>query len=132
VPASSKPTSWSILLPLIVLALMSTALPQNLFNASGKPLKKQAQTTREPIIVLDTVRMSGGFGTLRLNGSFTSSKHSVSATATGLMNAHVTPILSDTTDAVNYYGVRLFTDSLIIKSSQTDDSGLVAVRIDIR
>ena len=131
-PASSKPTLCGIFVTIIILALMSTAYPQNLFNSDGRPLKKQAQDSKEPIVVIDTVRMSGGFGTLRLSGSFSSNKHSVSATATGRMNPHVTQILSDTTDAVNYYGVRLFTDSLIIKSSQTDDSGLVAIRIDIR
>jgi len=132
VPASSKPLSWGVLLPIIVLALMSMAYPQNLFNSSGKELKKQAQHTKTPMVVIDTVRMSGGVGTLRLNGAFSKEKHSVSATSIGAMNAQVTQILSDTTGAVNYYGVLLFTDSLIIKSSQTDDSGLVAIRIDIR
>lgn len=130
-PASSKPI-FITLVVIFVLALMSMAHPQNLFNSNGRPLSKRAQQSKAPMVVVDTVRMSGGFGTLRLNSSFTKDRHSVSATATGRMSAHITQILSDTTDAVNYYGVKLFTDSLIIKSSQTDDSGLVAVRIDIR
>ena len=127
-PALSK----LFIVTLLCLGLMSTALPQNLFNAAGKPLKKQAQSKREPKVVLDTLRMSAGFGVLSLNSSFKKGHHSVVASSTNDMKVQVTQILSDTTGAVNYYGVMKYIDSVLVKSSQTDDSGLVEVRIDIR
>lgn len=109
-----------------------TAYSQDLFNAAGKPLAKQAQRTREPKIVLDTLRLSGGFGVLRLNQAFKKGKHSVVASTVNNMKVQVTQVITDTTDAVNYYGVLKYIDSILIKSSQTDDSGLVEIRIDIR
>lgn len=127
-PASSK----FLLMVILCLGLMSMAYPQNLFNAAGKPLKKQAQSKREPKVVLDTLRLSGGFGTLKLNGSFKNGHHSVIASTTNDMKVQVTQVLEDTTYAVNSYGVRKYIDSVLIKSSQSDDSGLVEIRIDIR
>ena len=125
--------SRNMLIILFTLTLMSTAhSQQKIYNSKGKLLGKRTQRTMTPKIVVDTLRMSGGFGVLRLNSSFTKGFHAVNASNSVNMRVQVTQILSDTSEAVNYYGVRKFTDSVMIKSSQADDSGLVEIRIDTR
>ncbi len=122
-----------------ILIIMLLAIPvsaQTPFLASGERFAKELQKTRKPIVVIDTVRITAGYGTLTLNKSFQSkNKHSVAPTSANTLYATITPILIDTTKTPYAYGyVRSNAgDVLTIKSSGgTADTCTVVVHIYLR
>lgn len=126
----------SFLFPLVVvLGVFAVVAAQQTFDSRGKPLRKVARSSAEPKMVMDTVSIVGGFGTLNLNTTFSKRKHNVSATEGGKILATITQIIADTSGSVYTYSYVPSTNgkSLTIKSSGgAADTGLVAVQIFIR
>jgi hypothetical protein len=121
----------------MVMALLAVSVfAQSPFLSNGERFDKDLQKTRKPIVVVDTVRITAGYGTLGLNKSFKSKKqHSVAPTSANTLYATITPILLDTTKTVYSYGyVRSRAgDSLTIKSSgAAADTCSVVVHIYLR
>ena len=123
-----------ILIMIVILAIPISA--QRPFLANGERFAKELQKTRKPIVVIDTVRVVAGYGTLSLNKNFKSqNKHSVAPTSANTLYATITAIIVDTTKMVYSYAyVRSsMGDSLTIKSSGgTADTCTVVVHIYLR
>lgn len=111
----------------------------SIFRADGSiygPVEEGPLRMRYPIMVMDTVRMEDGIGTLILNnmvlkrGGF----HNVSGSKALAIFPSAFGYLSDTTEAVNSYSCVVSTsaDTIWIKSSQSDDSGKVIVEALVR
>lgn len=105
---------------------------QNIFLGNGKRFAKVASKTKEPKIIVDTVNVVAGYGTLVLNKDFSREKHSVSATSRSNMFITATGLIADTSKAVYYYGCYLSAkgDTVMIKSSGgAADTNKVVVQI---
>lgn len=124
--------SNKLLILLILLLIPMAVFGQTIFQGNGKRFSKVAQKTREPKIIVDTVNVVAGFGTLVLNKTFTREKHSVAATDNMNIFITVTGLITDTSETVYYYGCYLSKggDSIIVKSSGgTADTSKVVVQI---
>ena len=123
-----------ILIIIVILAIPVSA--QRPFLANGERFAKELQKTRKPIVVIDTVSITAGYGTLSLNKSFQSkNKHSVAPTSANTLYAQITPIILDTTKTVYSYAyVRSRAgDVLTIKSSGgAEDTCTVVIHIYLR
>lgn len=120
---------WSSLLILLLPVLL---FGQNIFLGSGKRFAKVAGRTKEPKIVVDTVNVVAGFGTLVLNKEFSREKHSVSATSRSDVFITATGLIVDTSKTVYYYGCYLSAkgDTVKIKSSGgSADTSKVVVQV---
>lgn len=115
---------------LALLVCVSVAEGQNIFNAKGKPFAKRQGRTQEPKIIVDTVRIVAGYGSLSLTTNFTSSQHRTAATSVGNVYAQISRLLTDSTKAVYSYSYAVADKGarLVIKSSGgTADTGKVVV-----
>jgi len=101
-------------------------------NKFGQTVEKVS--AREPFEVVDTLHLSAGVGRIIFNSHFTSTKSNVLPTSKGNIFPSITQILSDTSDAVNYYAVYISNnlETLIVKSSLTSDSSDVRIRLLMR
>lgn len=120
---------------LLVVGVFAMVAAQQTFDSRGKPLRKVARNSAEPKMVMDTVSVIAGFGTLNLNSTFSKRKHRVSATSGTKILATITQIMSDTSGTVYTYSYVPSEDgkSLTIKSSGgAADTSLVAVQIFLR
>jgi hypothetical protein len=120
---------------LILLILAPIIMGQTIIDGKGNLHAKRAKRTQEPKVIVDTVRMSAGIGTMTLKKESTRKQHSTAPTASTRMYPQgITQILLDTSDAVNRYAFFINTtrDTVVIKSSQTDDSGLVAISLFVK
>lgn len=118
-----------------VLYLSDSAESQSpIFTAGGKPFNKVANVSKTPKIIADTVRMSGGYGSLTISNSFSRASHDVSPTSAKTMMVAMTPEMVDTTDTPPTYGwqLNLRKDRLIIRSSNANDSLRVGVIIIVK
>ena len=111
----------------------------SIFRADGSiygPVEEGPRRMRYPIMVMDTVRMEDGIGTLVLNHRVLSRRniHNVSGSQALSILPSAFGYLADTSETVNYYScvVSLSADTIWIKSSQTDDSGKVIVEALVR
>ncbi len=77
--------------------------PGFIFDAQGHPFGGVPGKYRTPILIVDTVRMSGDYYSLDLQSSFSRKEHSVSGTSVNTVFATITPILDDSTDNMRYY-----------------------------
>ena len=123
----------------LILIIMLLAIPvsaQRPFLANGERFAKELQKTRKPIVIIDTVSIIAGYGTLSLNKSFKSkNKHSVAPTSAKTLYATITQVLVDTTESVYSYAYwpNSTGDRLTIKSSGgTADTCTVVVHIYLR
>lgn len=100
-----------------------------IFNARGVKIGKVFNRTREPKIMVDTVRMDTGYAELLLNSNFSGGRHNVAPSSRNHVWAIATQVLDSSDQTIYYYGV--FPDSrgrkLIIRSNSTNDSSRVAV-----
>ncbi|MCK5128084.1 MAG: hypothetical protein KAR42_17645 [candidate division Zixibacteria bacterium] len=87
--------------------------------------------SRESYEVVDTIRLVSGFGSMVLNGRFTTDRHNVKPTKGYYVYPSVTQIIDDTSVTVRYYAVYISDnlDSLIVKSSNPTDTSRVQVRV---
>jgi len=115
---------------LAVLVCVSAAFGQNIFNAKGKPFAKRQGQTQEPKIIIDTVRIVAGYGSLSLTTNFTAKQHRTAASSEGNVYAQISRLLTDSTAAVYSYSYSVADKGarLIVKSSGgTSDTGKVVV-----
>ena len=115
---------------LALLVCVSSAFPQNIFNAQGKPFAKRQGQTQEPKIIVDTVRIVAGYGSLSLTSTFTNRQHRTAGTSTSTVYAQISRLLTDSTKAVYSYSYAVVDKGarLVIKSSgDTADTGKVVV-----
>lgn len=101
----------------------------SIFNGDGHKIAKVFGQTRQPKIIVDTVRFAGQYVSLWLNRSFSLGRHSVNASSVDNIFVTVTQLLTDSTKTVNYYAA-MPTDGgrrVLIKSSNANDSSKVAV-----
>lgn len=106
-----------------------------IFSGDGEIFGRRAQETREPIIVVDTVSVVAGYGSLQLSETFNMKKRNVSPSSKNSLFATVTPILTDSTGTVYYYGYSFKANEnrVIVKSSGgAADTGKVAIQIILR
>lgn len=106
-------------------------LTGTIFSADGKLLGRRSQKSREPIIVIDTIRLASGVGTLTLRHNFGNSQHAVAPTSEDRISVQISP---NTTDTPKSYGWSLSNDlkTLSVKSSDGSDSSKVTVTIIVR
>ena len=123
----------SVLISLLLL-MPAVLYGQGVFNADGNPFSKTSQKTREPKVVVDTVRFAGQYYSLDLRAAFSRKSHTVSATDNNSVFATITPMLDDSSKALYYYGytVRDKGTRLVIKSSNANDSSKVVVHIYVK
>ncbi len=115
----------------LILLVPMAVMGQGIFFGNGKKFSKVAQRTREPKIIVDTVNVVAGFGTLLLNKTFNREKNSVSATDNMNIFITATGLITDTSETVYYYGCYLSKtgDSIIVKSSGgTADTSKVVIQ----
>jgi len=100
-----------------------------IFNARGVKIGKVFNRTREPKIMIDTVRMDTGFAELTLSSSFSGGRHNVAPSSANHIFPFVTQIL-DSLDAPKFTYAIFVTSSgrkLQIQSSSANDSSKVAI-----
>ena len=114
-----------------LIGLAAIGSTQDIFDSDGKPFSKVHRRTKEPKFIADTVRMSGGFGSLSLRDRFTREGHDVTPTSTGTMMVMMTPEMVDTTDTPPTYGWQMNVENnrLVIVSSNANDSLRVGIVI---
>jgi hypothetical protein len=115
---------------LIFMALPCLCLGQEIFDHDGNPFAKAVQKTAEPKIIVDTVAMVDGWGSLTLNDNFSKGKHNVAPTEKNNIFVMVTQLLVDSTADICAYGYCMSADGrrIIIKSSDVLDNGKVVIQ----
>lgn len=106
-------------------------LTGTIFSADGKLLGRRSQQAREPIIVVDTVRLVSGNGTLRLRSTFGNTQHAVAPTSADRISVQLSP---NGTGSPASYGWYLSSDlkTLSVVSSDTGDVSKVTVTMIVR
>lgn len=125
---------WSRLLILLLMPMFVFAQTPIHFGDGGV-FGAISRKTRLPIIVIDTVAITAGFGTFKLNKRIKSQIKNVIPTAKQTLYATITPILRDTSKIVYSYGYTIndAADTLMVKSSGgTADTGCVVIQIFMR
>ena len=113
-------------------------MPQNnegiIFDSRGNRVAKAHTKTRTPKIVVDTVRLRNGYGTLVLNDQFRLTRHTVSGSSNLTVLATITPIFTDSTASVYTYAylMKKKGKEMQIISSNSDDSGKVVVSMIVK
>lgn len=105
------------------------------FFADGNRFGKRGQETKQPMIVVDTVKVVSGYGSIDLNDRFESGAHNVAPSSSGSIYASIGQVLDDSTETVYYYGYVYKANErrLIIKSNGgSADTGKVAIQIILR
>lgn len=125
---------WSRFLILLLMPIFVLAQTPIRFGDGGV-FGKISGKTRLPVIVIDTVAITAGFGTFKLNKRIKSQIKNVIPTAKQTLYATITPILRDTSKTVYFYGYAINDagDTLMVKSSGgTADTGCVVIQIFMR
>lgn len=103
---------------------------RTVFHADGKPVSRRQNRSQEPKEVIDTVKIVGGFGEMKFRNSFAARSHFTAPTGKKALYAHITRVLSDSTETVYSYSY-VYDDKqkrLVVKSSGgTADTGQVVV-----
>ena len=120
----------SSLIVLLALLLPAAGSSTDIYNAAGQRITGGSRS-KGPKIVVDTVRMVGGRGVLKLNKRIGKGIYSVQPKSKLSAFVLVTPVISDTSKTLYYYSVVIEPDSLVIKSSNAADSGKVMIQLTI-
>ena len=126
---------WLIRFLLVCLVPVLVLGQTPILLGDGKIFGKVSGKTRLPIIVIDTVVIIAGYGTLKLNKQIKVQTKNVVPSKKNSLYATITPILGDTTKTVYYYGYTINSagDLLTVKSSGgTNDTGCVVIQIFMR
>jgi len=80
---------------------------------------------------VDTVKLVSGKKVVNLNKHFTAMLHNVVPSGSAVMFPVVTPLLYDTSDTPNSYGVHIYdgAESLLVKSSSATDTNIIVIQI---
>lgn len=122
----------------VLLLLCSSVVAGDYSNADGAPFAKREGKTREPIVVVDSVQMSGGFGTLTLNLISNRSRRTTNPSDVKNLFAYFTQRSVDTTATPARYSYTVLRDGqkqitgIRVVSSQADDSARVDVHLIIK
>lgn len=122
----------------LLLLLCSSVVAADFSNADGAPFAKRTGETREPIVVVDSVQMSGGFGTLTLNLISNRTRRTTNPSDVKNIFAYFTQRSVDTTATPARYSYTVLQNSqeqitgLRVVSSQGDDSARVDVHLIIK
>lgn len=111
------------------------AASANIFTASGKPFARQKGVAQEPKVIVDTVRIVAGFGSLKLQSSFGDRHHRTAPTSADRVFGVASGLATDSTKSVYSYSVvpRSKGGRLLIKSSGgASDTGKVAITVYVR
>jgi hypothetical protein len=118
---------------LAVLIFLYPAYSQVFLPSGNKFGKVQGKTPkREPFIIVDTLKLASGKGTIKFNNRFTTELNNVKPTDVSFIFPKVTQLMRDTSDLIHSYGVYVTADSLRIFSDSSDDTSTVAVEIRAR
>jgi hypothetical protein len=116
--------------------LFFTVVLAGIFFPSGNKFNHTVEkvSAREPFEVVDTLKLSSGFGKVVINKHFTSNKNSVMPTNEKDIFPSICQILRDTTQTVNYYGLYISSnlETLTVKSSSATDTSRVRIRLLMR
>lgn len=120
-----------IVLLVVSFLIATVASTQKIFDADGRPFEKVHRRTKEPKIIVDTVRMKSGYGSLSLRDRFTREGHDVTPTSASTMIVMITSEIIDTTATPSTYGWQMnaTNNRLIIRSSNANDSLRVGILI---
>ena len=122
----------------VLLLFCCSVVAGDFSNADGTPFAKRTGETREPIVVVDSVQMSGGFGTLTLNLIPNRVRRTTNPSAVKNIFAYFTQRSVDTTLTPARYSYKVIRNSqeeitgLRVVSSQADDSARVDVHLIIK
>lgn len=117
-----------VLISLILLT--GLAFGQVQVDRQGNIHAKRQGRTQAPKEIVDTLRLSSGFGHIVLSEVFHKTRHTTKPTEDGYFYGVVSQKISDTSQTVNSYATYLSAnnDTLIVKSSSATDSSLVVIR----
>jgi hypothetical protein len=118
----------------VVLVFFATlTYPQDMSNAAGAPFAQRSGETKQPVTVVDSVQMSGGFGTVTFNKISGGGRKTTNPTGSALVFAFFSQRTIDTSATPNRYSYKVLKNSqgevtgLRVISSQADDSARVDV-----
>ncbi len=100
----------------------------DMFDSKGKPFAKVAQQTREPKVVIDTIEIRAGWGSMEFNDLFTRKTHNVAPTSLNDLFVSITVVADDSASlagaSMRQFGYTLSKDKkrLIVRSSVTNDT----------
>lgn len=119
---------------LLYFLVATCAEGQVIIDSKGHLHGKRQAKTQQAKEIIDTVRMSSGVGYLVLQKEFTQNQHTTMPTAAGNIFCVITPVMTDTSDSVHSYATKLSSnrDTLVVRSTSNNDSGLVIVRAFIK
>jgi len=108
---------------------LATGTAQEMVDAEGNLFSKRHGKYQRPKIVIDTVRMVSGSGTVALNKYFGNNQFRSAPTSAKTIFPVVSQILDSATAPVYSYGTLLSEagDTLYIKSSNSGDNSKVVV-----
>ena len=114
---------WPYLL--IAIALINSSLMAgDMTDAAGNPFAKRTGGTRAPVTIIDSVQMSGGFGTLSFNLALDGVRQTTNPSDSAFVFAFFTQRTVDTSAAPNRYSYT------VLKNSQHQVSGIRVVSSD--
>jgi len=123
------------LILVVLLSLFAGLASAQYFTGGGKPHAKVANWTRTPKVIIDTVKIVAGVGTLELSDRFQRGLHNVAGSSGKHIYAYITKVLTDTTATPYYYGYVPADDGTgitIISNGGTADTGLVSVQLFVK
>ena len=100
---------------------------EGFYDSEGKIFGKRAQQTMKPKTIIETIRMSNGYGSLTLNNRFTQGQHNVAPTSIKNIYVFVSQILDDSTQQVISYSWWFDNDRIGIKSDSSWDSSKIQI-----
>lgn len=96
----------------------------DLSDAAGKPFAKRVGQTREPVKIVDSVQMSGGFGTITFNRELDGVRRTTNPSGSAFVFAFFTQRTIDTSATPPVYSYKT------IKNSQNQITGIRVVSSD--
>ncbi len=114
----------AISLVLILALFPALAWSGDLSDAAGIPFAKRVGQTREPVKIIDSVQMSGGFATLSFNLTLDGVRRTTNPSDSAFVFAFFTQRTIDTSATPNRYSYKT------IKNSQNQITGIRVVSSD--
>lgn len=118
-----------LIIILFITFAVGTAAAVDVANSRGNLIQTVEFKHKQPVIVVDTLQLSDGKGTLRFNVSKSNALVDVSGSSQRKVFAVAQQILPDTLTNINYYGIITYPsgDSVTVLSSDPNDESLVAM-----
>lgn len=110
----------------------------DLSDAAGRPFARRTGKTREPVTIVDSVQMSGGFGTITFNRVLDGVRKTTNPSDSAFVFAFFTQRTIDTSATPNRYSYKTIKNSqnqitgIRVVSSDTNDSARVDVYVIVK